>query len=511
MRVLTLFFVGFVIGNRAADAAVFDSFNVGMSQIELTDDSVITNRGALYSDDIRVTESIALVNYGTISGHVYIADGVRLNIQNSGEMDVGFHLGNRASLIQTIRSNDDITDIGVSGGASIVVRDASGISLRRVYALAGSNTHLVLDNSDFVLDGVIENLDIPVTIIGDVFVHVDDVSSGDPIMRNVSGDGRVHVVSDNVSPIHAMQSYVKDGNVYVRMVRETDYSKIFNNDVGVFLDNLRLIYPSDWLLRKMDAADSIASLGSIMARSVRLHPINLMRPLRVLNSFRMGLADSVLHGAGGGAEYITSDDFEIYLGHVGMGTDFGRHVRAGLKLYVGQLVYADDINDYSGVVTGGDLRINYNRDLWNIDLLFGAGYARFDIGPVYDDGRVVNNPYGISGYGAMNFGLNLSLFDNVSMVPFVGIGGEYLSVLDDGISDISGRIGAEINFASHEYSLHYDYCLRVAADTDAGVGGGVRMKIWSPGDDAGGDIGLDVIDGDVGTSFRIYVNGAFKF
>ncbi len=499
------------IVDTVADARVYDSLNFGLGAISLYEDSVITDSGALYSDNIRVTESITLENHGLINGKIYIGDGHKLVLQNAGDIDAEFHFGNNSGLVQLVRTNDDMTDLGLDGGFDVLVRDSVPLLLRDIYSLSGDN--LILDNATLILDGVLETGDRSLAIMGNVFVHLGDVSDVGvrPILRNITGDGKVYFITDDLPVLYAIESYVVDGDVYARMVRETDYVKVLKNDVGRFLNELRLINPDDGLLVRLDAATTMDEINSVMADSVRLNPINLMRPIRSFNLFRMNFDDMGPGNLDVRMGYVASDDFEIYsAGATGMlhvGNDLTIRFGGG----VGDVSYVDDINDYSGLMLGGDIRLRYDNNFIMADIGAGATYAMFDVGPVYDNGAVKINPDGVSVYGSADFGVYAIRSGGFSLMPFVGVGTDYVSVLDDTDFDTTGRIGAEFNFASHEYSLHYDYRVRAFVDSGSNYGGGVRMAIWSPYDDMGGNVDVDIIYGDIGLSYRVSLNGCVKF
>ena len=51
--------------------------------------------------------------------------------------------------------------------------------------------------------------------------------------------------ADNVNPLYVLNSYIKSGNLYAILSRETDYSKILKNEIGNFLNSIRNDNPND--------------------------------------------------------------------------------------------------------------------------------------------------------------------------------------------------------------------------------------------------------------------------
>ena len=124
------------------------------------------------------------------------------------------------------------------------------------------NAHDVdIYNSRVVMD--VDNPDLSsVRFHENVFLVINDVERIQQtyVLKNVDSDLQVFVDADVNNPLMAIKTYVAEDDLYVKLVRETDYAKIMNNATGRYLNSLREDMGANNFLSHMDSAQSIEDL-----------------------------------------------------------------------------------------------------------------------------------------------------------------------------------------------------------------------------------------------------------
>lgn len=487
--------------------------------ITFDDNVVISENSTVAVGDINIASSLFINNRGTINSDFNICDGCRLYIQNSGDITGGFNLGENSGVTQVIRGNADITDIGLADGFNILVYDAQRVSLRGVMNIGAHADKIVLNNSSLVMDGNALHLrasDSPdMELSGDIVIYLNSIHDigPNPILRNVSGDGTVYFRTPDSDVLFAITSYVADGNVYARMVRETDYVKILGTEPGAFINSLRGGAYDDRLLVALDSAETMSELRAVMSRSVRLNPINLMRPIRAFQLYEILSPDAEpeLLEISITPSVALGKDFYMYAAKLSTSLRIANKITMGVSAYVGQGDVSDDINEFSASMLGANIRADYNGGMLVARTVAGIGFASFDSGPVYSDGDAAINPDGISFYAASDLGVRLDFDSGIFAVPFVGIITDASRVANDNDFNFDARIGTDFGFASVSDDIHYDYAIRFVASSGGEASVAFRMSFWSPWDGAGGDVELAAINDECGISGRIALRAKFEF
>ena len=131
--------------------------------------------------------------------------------------------------------------------------------------MAGCTDKIILENAQLSLNSAIDTYGIDFDISGNIVLHVTNIdryADNQILLRNVSGAGAFVVLMDDVSDdlLFVHVAYVSDGNLYLRRVRNTNYSSIMKDEVGAMLDSLRVYNP-----RSRQYAESITLLIFIVA------------------------------------------------------------------------------------------------------------------------------------------------------------------------------------------------------------------------------------------------------
>ncbi len=448
------------------------------------DEVLVFDTGYLAPDNLYFTQDSLIVNRGNVNTNIFVTSGNVLYIENSGTLNVVYNIADTAEIVQVVRDNNDITDVG--GMFDVWVRDADSVSLM---ALINMNTEQIkISNSSLIYN---MNSGTPiagpdVVLDGIVYVKLDanNLATDIPIMSNVSGDGRVVFVTDNLNPIYAIRSSVKDGDIYASLVRETDYSKLLNDDMGVFLNGLRVKNPNDNLLRVLDSATDMDALHNIIRHSARTRPINMMMPIRALNIAGLMTSSKM----SGNVSYMFSDTADIYSVGFGVGVCGTDNLVINLSGRIGRMEYADILDVYAGNTIGAMADLRYDDGFIRANFRGGVTIAGFEIGDVYVAGHSEMNPMGVSVFGAIDVGARMDIWSGVYATPFVGMMADSVKIVNSHDTNVDAFIGTDVGFVADDFSINYEYTMRVwsGAGGDFGIGG--RIGFVSPWDAIAGGV-----------------------
>ncbi len=496
-----------------------DSF-ISVNNLVLYEDLVVGDSGIFNSSYTDVQDCVSISNRGIINSDFYIDGAVDVYVQNSGTINGEFHVTSNSRLIQVVQSADDITYIDVDKNFNVFVHDADNVSWSDVFGIGLNADKIILDNSTLVLNGAprprLNSQPREIEIIGDVIFNLDSVDALDysaPALCNVSGTGHVLFNIAGMNPIYKVVADVRDGDLYMKVVRNTDYAQIFENDIGNFLNVLRRNEPYDKLLILMDSAPDIETLNSIMADSVRLNPIKLMAPVRRMNNMDAlgGWRYSDMTGVYADADVIFSDASSMYRVNLTITGSVARNIYAAVGGYVGIFDVADNINDFSGRVYGARLITRYDDGVIVGNLSGGVSRADFVADYIFNDGVAVNNPGGVSGYAAVDIGAYLLRDYDLTIIPFAGVITNYASVLNESDTTFVANCGVDISLSEHDFDILYDYGIRGNVLTDGTKYVGAFIKFFAPGDDMGGELSTSFINDGHDTGYKITVSAHMVF
>lgn len=505
--------------NAAGMVADYIEGNKYGDKLSIGTDTFITDSAHLEFHNINIIQSVSITNAGVIDANINICDGCHVYIQNSGTINGAFNLGNRSEITQIIGANTDITYLGLNSHYNILVRGDDKISMSGLMSVAVSADKVILDDAVLVLDNLNlrnANFGEPVfELVGDVVIHLDSVAmlNGRPILSNVSGNGTVSVHVRDENPLFVINVRSDDGKVYADMVRNTDYVKILNNNTGAYLNFLREVSPNDKLLTALDGATDMNKLNNIISRSAILNPINLMRPIRIFNSFEL-LNSGVCHDESeisAAPIYIFSDDFNIYGANLGLSFAITDNTSVSATGYAGMMNFVNDIDDFDANIYGGNFGISYKNDKIIFDALVGFTSAKFYSEPVFNGKRVVSNPTGTSKYVFGEIGRRFKITNDISVVPFVGFNADYSAVADLHELDLNAHVGSDIVLYARTGDISYKYGFRTRAATNGEISCAFHINFWSDADDAGGDVQVGTIHDDFGTTYNIRFGAKANF
>lgn len=504
-----------LVGSATGVCAGISGVMVGVQYLDF--DTVIEEEGYFRDGTIYIQETLTIENHGKIESAIHVNDGRVLLIENSGEYNAEATLGVGSKIIQVIKTEDNIRKLnGIVANYDIQVTNQIGVlNWDNIVAIADVGTTFNLVDAKIRMDTItsVDN----VVINGDVFIYTNTIPiSGTQLFSNVEDNGMVYVVPDNLDKLYKMETY-KDGanNMFVRMIRSTDYARIFDNNMGRFLNLLNEKSPNDKLIRRMNSGQTIGKLNSIMSKSVKLHPIKLMQPLQMLYSHKMLENVHIDNDSGMGLSLFGVFSNDMNLMGVGPNINVKYADDLYMKIYgeVTRLEYSDDINEYNGTSYGVGTDVIYKLPLNNFVRAYGGfHYSSFDAGLVFDNSHATKNPDGYSGFIISEFGHHFDLEDNFYVSPFVMVGGEYMNVLNSDDSNSYVGAGGDIGFCSEFDRLRYDYRVRGIVRSDGGIGAQLNVSAWSIFDAAGLDFRTSAFyDKIFGLSYGVSLNAKFNF
>ena len=476
------------------------------------DENVVIDSGVeILPDSLKILQSIVIENCGTLNTDINVCDACHVRIKNAGVIDGSITLGDNAKLIQVVSGTDDLNAINLGVNYTLAIEDAVGVSNADIAEMAGAANKIILKNS--VLDMVPDvDINVPIQVAGVVYLNFDALADvyGVPLLRDVSGDGVFMIADASDNVLYADVAYVVDGDVVVRRERETDYTKIFNDDMGGFLNARRAENSNDALIRAMDAAVDMNEMQSVMDGSVRFNPDNLLRPIRIIGAFdKFNTINGLETGMDVGA--IFSNDFNAYDAEFGVAGNL-RHAKAKIGLRAGRIDYRSDVDDFDGVFYGLRLAVDYRA----VKEIFVRGVINvtrfdFDVGDVLWDGAIINNPNAIGIYGVVDAGYEYKISDAIIVAPFVGIDTDVWKTENMNVMDVNVRAGLSAGYSYEMAGIKYDYNLGGAMGSDGAMYVNVCGGFWSEYDMAGGDVGVALVRAFGETAYKVSIGGRVRF
>ena len=503
---ITYLFVHFQAG--AQDVIYNDIIG---DNIDVVNDFIVTDTGSIDFETINICNSVFVTNSGKITGDINVNAGSTLYIQSSGSVNSDFTLGDNSAVVQVVNSKKDLKNINFDVEYSLIVSAKDGVPLNQIMSMGADAKEIVFNESVLKLDALkvlrLSSITSPeIKLVGNNILYVDAVLENQPILSNVTGDGTIYMYDNSLSPLYAIQSYVKNGNVFGKIVRETDYSKILKSPMGEFLDDLRISEPNNKLLPVMDSANNFEDLYKIMSDSVKLNPIKLIEPIRILNDFSSLFIDGGRYKYGILPIFIYS-----YGGKVNLAPVFLDDIKLSMSIYTAYTAFSDYVNDFNATTNGADLFVSYEKNLYYIDFKLGASLTRFDVGDVFDEGLIVNNPSGLSVYLDANIGRKFLLEEDLVIKPFINVGTDYVKVSSQKDTDLDTGAGAEISFLYDDFDISYEYGAKIRALVSGQVGASFNMTFISDIDGLAGSIELGTLYDNDDFAYGIRAGASFDF
>ena len=470
----------------------------------------VANDEVIIGSSIEVNDSLVLKNNGFINvDKITICDECSLEIVNSGIIDAEFVLGKWATIVQVVSETEHINKIDFKETAfSLNVVNAENIRFSDILNIAKQADVINVYNSKIIVD--VQDVDKNKIKFHDkVFLYIEnnDLLTDKPIFSDIDNDVRIFVESDLNNPLMTLKTYVYENDLYVNLIRETDYAKIYKNDLGIFLNSLRNDANADSFLYAIDAVNSENDLYKIMAESMRIAPINMMKTIAVYNVFDM---NNFLSDVGVRVDYINFDVSDVYSLILNLNMKV-ENLEFGVGGYFNIFEETDGLDHVYGKTLGGNVTAKYSFNDYFVRGKIGANFSWFDMENVFDGHDSIDNPIGWSLYGAFDIGCKYDGVYALYIMPYVGGTVNYMSVSYQKENQIAGRMGTEIGYSMEMLGVVYDYAVHLSIDTVADVMFGTSVSFMSNLDKVGGRVSFDYMNSEIGHGYKIAAGLNFMF
>lgn len=486
----------------------------------VTDDNLLVNENTVIepgawvvTDKMTVENSVVVENYGRIETNI-VVDSVDLYLKNYADFNSDFYLNDGARVFQVISSADsfNLIDFNVDYGVIIDgVYDELNFSDVSNFAIGAQSVFIKNSVLNFNDVDLADLRNVNLTVAGTVVLKLDDLSEiyDDILFDDVYGSAQIVLLSENQDNLFSKFAYLSGGKLYVGQRRETDYVKIFNNELGLFLNDLRDMGEASNLMHRLDSAQSMYEINDIMSQSVLFDAKRLIYPAKVLNLLNKN--HFINEWSGADAFMLFADDFDVY----GLNLNLVTSDKDGFLFnVVGQIAtmkYSSDLDSFDAM--NYSVAVGAKTPLWyglSVDAKIGIGITDFNVGNVLYSGRIYNNPILMSGFALTDLKYDFKLNDYWFVSPFVG--GEYNVYDIESLNQkyLLYRCGVEMRYTHEIMGLRYVYGARFVANSDDEYAASVNGKFWSVADmiGAGLEVATVYVDDELGyrVSARFDVN-----
>ena len=375
-----------------------------------------------------------------------------------------------------------------------------------------------ISDSYIVMDGFSQwqdwDADVEIDCVVNLYVNNLDGVENNTIVKHVKAVDSLKLKIIDKSNLYKTNLQSLGEDVYVSIVRETNYEKIFNGSRGKYLENIRSKNPNDKMLLAMDNAKSMNEINSIMNSSYRFNPIILMRPIKTINRadlFNVN-TDNFNTGANVRVGYLTSDKIGDMNARFNIGNVY-KDLYFNIGVNIDTFVFDDnEFNKFDGFAYGADFEIRkYFDNLW-FGGLAGVRRALFKTDDIYSDGNVSANPKGLSEYARISIGYDYNNIDNLKLSPFAGLVFQNVDISGMSDSNINLIVGTKIKHDFTIDGIKYEYGLSIAGDEKAKWYVGGDIGFVSVADNVGGAIKIDAFKDEFDDiNYQISINAKIDF
>lgn len=504
----------------AKEPNFFDAVYFGKT-FNVSESIIVSENSIIDVDRISINNALYFENRGHINGDFYVCDNCKFTIRNSGDISGNFYSGKNSDIIQMITNANDINRINVIDSSfSILVKNTESLNLSDILSISAGADKIILDNALLILGSdephvMRSNNEIPkIELVGEIILRVKNLRKLDNkiIMSNVTGDGVINITSPDLDRLYVARTYTEFGNLYLDVYRETDYAKIFDDHMGTFLNDLRIISPENPTINAIDTANTMKEIDNIISKSVTTNPINLLKPIKIFNHLEINdfTPGTTKPDSGFETVYVLSTSGSMYAGKLYLSKTFNK-VDLTASAYLGTFDVSDKLNEFSGAMYGGNIRAKFDLKSYYVNSVVGFTASSFETDVVFDGTGMTTNPDGLSVYAVTDLGKRYNFDEKFSIHPFVGIVAEFDKVLHQSNTDIALRAGLSAGYTSEMEGIRNSYQFFIVGQTNNIVEIGVKINFWSISDKAGSGVGYSVIyDGDI-ASHKISADVKFKF
>jgi len=495
----------------SGNSYIVDGFNDNIVFIE--NGANVTGTGG---GNIAILHPVTLYNYGSINGQIDAR--YNLSVYNSGTIHDGITTVNGGNVTQIINSPEQITNISVVGGNYTVrIEGCENLDFNSIKDM-NVGTFVITDSSVVINDfSQWQNWGKDVVLEGRTILIINDVDtdiSGNVINNISSGQNYLTVQIRNGDDLYSAQLEQSGSGLVLNVARTTDYNLVFNNGNPSYsvLEKIRNKHPNDKLIKALDAAENIEQIYNIKNNSYRFNHGILLRPVKLINSFALfdGIEEHKDVVLGITPFYIGSDSVNNFGGRVYIGDNYD-NLYLNLGFSFNSFSYEDNLNDFSGLSYGLDIRAK--QKINNFWLFETAGFtiANFNADYVSDDNELKDNPSSFSGYGKFDAGYDFELDSDLTLSPFIGVSYTQDKVISVSEKDLNLHGGTDIKYNFITDGIKYEYSLSGALMTGGDFYSEIKIGFWSVVDKVGVSFDAAVFKDNFDYNYKLSVNAKMEF
>jgi hypothetical protein len=302
------------------------------------------------------------------------------------------------------------------------------------------------------------------------------------LVRNITQLDFFTLMTPDIDKMFSASSYRAGGNLYLDLIRRTDYTEIFGAESSYtkFITTARQSGKNMGLLKSLDSALSRGAIVGIIKNSAAYNHKKLLYPLKLSNALDAFGYGALGFDTGLNGNIIFSDNKNIWTIGTNLqivGTD---DFYFGLGLKYGNF----SATDYNDQITGNF----YNANLMTSVNILGAvgifarvGAAITDINTdnymIFNtDGSAAQNPTGYTLYGDFIMDYSLVDYNGFYIKPNISIHYSTDKIVDTKSSEFYAGGGGRIGFYDETGGIKSDYYLSAMARGDIkSFGGGIQI------------------------------------
>ena len=469
---------------------------------------------------IEMNDVVHLHNSGIING-IINTNGNNLMVYNTVD-NATINVTGDGNVVQVISADNEFTHLSIGGtDFGVAIEGISNVNFADIQSL-NSNSFVITDSSVFMDDfnDWQNSLDLDISLEGNVSLIINDadtVHSGDVITHTVSND-TINVIITNLDKMYKPELRVVNGGIGLYIVRETDYSVIFEDSENSeeqrnsALEQIRQNHPDDKLLRALDQARDIDEINRLKNLSYRFNHGILLRPVKMLSKFSLVnfLKRENVSGIGIEPYYVMSDTTDAMMAHVYSGYKFDNlYFDAGLNF--GKFDYSDDLNEFSGMFYGFDINSKQIFDKLWLGESFELSLTSFKADYISDNGDIKKNPMALSWYGDIVVGYDFDMKHDIVISPVVGLTYQSYKVADVSDTDFYLHGGADAKYFFVVDGIRYEYSVLGAVGTNGDLFANFGIGFVSVTDNFGVSLNASILKDDFDCYYKFSLNAKMLF
>ena len=466
--------------------------------------NVVIAANQIIDGNIYITDDTVIENNGIIRGNIIFNDAYSLDITNHNSIESNFTTIDGATITQNVSSQNDIHAIDNLINYTLKVTNADGLNMADLVAMAGGASEVRITDSLLVLGDDLSYFTVPIYFnhSNTFIINGANLTQSCTLLSNVYGTP--YMIPTDIDPMYVASSDIVGGELKITLLRQTNYSLVFDGALGQYLDGLRDANADDKLLRKLDRAGTRSAMHNLLNKSGRVNPIKLLKPMQAVNALNdvrvFNNTDAMANIA---PMYISSNEFNVIGGALNVSGKMDDDIFARVGLFGARMNYNGDLDEYNSWLYGANLDVAYMDKDFYVGTYNTLLYSKFSDMAVFDNGKIVKNPNGFSGRFGLDAGPVFVASDEIKIAPFIGGTIDYATILNDHSTDFNAHGGIEFTVNTAHDGNKYDAGMRAFVQTDGGIYAMIYSNMLSVADGIGGGVNLGALYNDSVLSYKI--------